>query len=340
MMRAARVSRKLAGVGHASGTPSIALALGGGGARGIAHVLMLEALDELGVKPRVIAGTSIGAIFGAAYASGISGSELRAHTENILSPRFDLVRELFAARARPAISNFKDLFQPRSAILSPEALLETLLPEATARDFSELEIPLKIVASDFYALEQRVFSDGPLRRAVAASMALPAIFEPVVIDNRVMVDGGFTNPLPFDLLIGQADITVAIDVSGTPVPSPGRERPTAFATLVASAFIFERSIVREKLKSVQPDLYLDAGTSHFQVLDVFRVKEILAAAEPAKEKLKSRLSALLWPEALPDEAAPETLAALAGYTSTQEPEPEKRRRKLLKALTPRGRKDK
>src|SRR6187402_3947904 len=81
--------------------PTIGLALGGGGARGLAHIAMLEAFDELGLKPHVIAGTSIGAIFGAAYASGISGRALRAHTGYILSQRLGLIRDLFARTAQP-----------------------------------------------------------------------------------------------------------------------------------------------------------------------------------------------------------------------------------------------
>ena len=79
--------------------PSIGLALGGGGARGLAHILMLEVFDELGLKPKVIAGTSIGAIFGAAYASGLSAKEIRAQCEVILGERLGLFRELMAARA-------------------------------------------------------------------------------------------------------------------------------------------------------------------------------------------------------------------------------------------------
>jgi NTE family protein len=125
---------------------------------------------------------------------------------------------------------------------------------------------------------------------------------------------------------------VAIDVSGAPIPAPGRERPTALETLIASAFIFERTINREKLKSLQPDIYIDAGTSHFQILDVLKVKEILAAAEPAKEKLKAKLARLMQAETLPELAPPETLLALAGFASDQEPEPERKPRRLLKAL--------
>src|SRR5437867_8488131 len=79
--------------------PTIALALGGGGARGLAHILMLEVFDELGLRPKVIAGTSIGAVFGAAYASGLSAKLIRAHTEEVLSQRFDTIRQLLSARS-------------------------------------------------------------------------------------------------------------------------------------------------------------------------------------------------------------------------------------------------
>src|SRR6185436_16341864 len=83
--------------------PSIALALGGGGARGLAHILMLEVFDELGLKPKIIAGTSIGALFAAVYASGLPAGLIRAHAEQILSQRLDIARLLFAARAEPII---------------------------------------------------------------------------------------------------------------------------------------------------------------------------------------------------------------------------------------------
>ena len=288
-------------------TPSIALALGGGGARGLAHIVMLEAFDELGLKPTIMSGTSIGAIFGAAYASGLPARDIRTHTENLLTAKFDLLKDVFGARARPALPALRDLFTPRSALLSPEALLQVVLPEGVAHQFHELEIPLKVVATDFYGLNSHVFSAGPLRRAVAASMALPAIFEPVIVEGRALIDGGLTNPLPFDLFAGEADITIAIDVSGAPVPVDGRNHPTAMEALFASAFIFERTINREKLKSQQPDIYIDAGTSHFQILDVFKVREILAAAIPAKEQLKKKLERILGSETLAELPAPITL---------------------------------
>src|SRR6478735_10953461 len=125
--------------------PSIGLALGGGGARGIAHILMLEVFDELGIRPKVIAGTSIGSIFGAAYASGMSAALIRAHLEEALSQRFGIARHLLSARSQPVLKilNFLPI---RSALLNPESLLELMLPSGLARDFADLQIPLKIMA--------------------------------------------------------------------------------------------------------------------------------------------------------------------------------------------------
>lgn len=301
-------------------TPSIGLALGGGGARGLAHIVMLEAFDELGLRPKVIAGTSIGAIMGAAYASGIPASVMRAHTRELLTQRFGLFREVFSDRP---LQRLRGLFSGPSALFDAEAVLDLIMPKGLSADFESLAIPLKIVASDFYDQEAQVFTSGPLRTAVAASMALPAIFQPVVVNNRALIDGGLTNPLPYDLLLGEADIVVAIDVSGAPVPDPRRNYPSAVEALFASAFLFERTIVREKLKSQKPDILVSAGTSHFQVLDIMKVDEILAAAEPAKEKLKAQLARILSVETLPQIGADRPVSLLAPDSALQLSDQEK-----------------
>jgi NTE family protein len=299
--------------------PTIGLALGGGGARGLAHIAMLEAFDELGIKPSVIAGTSIGAIYGAAYASGISARDLREHTRYILSQRLGLIRDLFARTAQP-FSRLLSVFGARSAILDPLAVLDMIFPADVKETFGECEIPLKIVASDFYEQEPMVFTAGRLRQAVAASMALPVIFEPVIFEGRALIDGGLTNPLPFDLLLEECDIVVAIDVSGAPVADPKRVGPTAFSALFSSAFLFERTIVKEKLKARQPDILISAGTSQFQVLDFRKFDDILAAAEPAKERLKQQLLRIL---------SVETLPVLEDAEVRALPAPKRRKRRLL-----------
>jgi NTE family protein len=290
--------------------PTIALALGGGGARGLAHLLMLEVFDELGLKPKIIAGTSIGAVFGAAYASGLSAKLIRAHVEEALSQRFDIVRQLLSARSEPVLK-ILNILPIRSALLKPESLLEFMLPSAVPRDFADLEIPLKVVATDYYAQEQTVLTQGSLRTAVAASIALPALFTPVTLNGRMLMDGGLVNPLPFDVLNGHADITIAIDVSGAPVAPGKRPHPSAFSALMASSQIMQRTIVRQKLKVQQPDIYIDVEVDEYYVLDFHRFKQILVAAAPAKEQLRRQLDRVLASqtlETLPAAAAPDRAA--------------------------------
>jgi len=314
--------------------PTIGLALGGGGARGLAHILILEAFDELGIRPAFITGTSIGAVYGAAYAAGLSAALIRAHTEEILGQRLDLARNLIAARSDPVQKLFR-LFSLRSSLLKPEALLEHILPSRVPRRFEDLRIPLAVVATDFYAQDSVVFSEGDLRQAIAASIALPVIFQPVIINNRAHMDGGLVDPLPYDLAAGRADITVAIDVSGAPRSDPREMGPGAVEAIVTCSQILQRSLVREKLKRTQPDVYIDVNVDAFHVLEFRRFREILAAAAPAKDLLKRKLSLLMASQTVP---ASEPMPALAGPSGQAiEARPDKRRGLSL-GLKPRKRK--
>src|SRR4051812_48614578 len=199
----------------------IGLALGGGGARGMIHILVCEVFDELGVKPSVIAGTSIGAIIGAGYAAGFTGREMRESACAFYARRRDVLTKLW--RVRPV--GFTDLLRRRSLTpqFDPRLILDTFVPgfARLPETFEELSIPLKVVASDFYGWKETVLSAGPLKIATAASIATPAVFRPVTIDGRVLIDGGACNPLPFDH-IADCDITLACDVAGGPTGSPDR----------------------------------------------------------------------------------------------------------------------
>jgi NTE family protein len=318
--------------------PRIALALGGGGARGLAHILIIEALEEMGVRPAVISGTSIGAIFGAALASGLPAAEIRAHTEEALSQRFDLIRQLVQARADPVQKLF-NLLPLRSALLKPEALLDLVLPLRVAKSFEALQTPLRIVATDFYAQAPLVLSTGPLLPAVAASMALPAIFQPVAMGERMLVDGGLVNPLPFDVIAAEADITIAIDVSGgvSERAAQARPYPTAVESLFTAAQILQRSIVIEKLKSAQPDIYIDVDVERFHVLEFYRLNDILTAAAPAKDNLKRQLARVLGAERMVEVTAPVTLIDRQVAEPVSPPPTPKRKRSLGMKL-PRPRK--
>jgi NTE family protein len=116
------------------------------------------------------------------------------------------------------------------------------------------------------------------------------------------MDGGLVNPLPFDVVEGEADLTVAIDVTGASSGSGKRPQPTILAALVSATQILQRSIVREKLKATQPDVYIDVDVDQFHVLEFHRFKEVLAAAQPAKERLQRQLKRVL--ASLPAETLP------------------------------------
>ncbi len=243
------------------------------------------------MRPKIITGTSIGAIFGACYAAGLSPKTIRAVTQDALGARFDMLRQLFAARSDP-VSKLLNLLPVRGSLLKAEALLDLVLPDRVPHDFADLEIPLKIVATDFYAQRPVIFDKGPLRRAIAASMSLPALFSPVMIDDRAHMDGGMTNPLPFDL-IEECDITIAIDVTGTVRAGEPSTPPSAFNALIASSQIFQHTIIQEKLRVKRPDIYIDVGVNQFLALEFHKVTQIMQAAEPAKAAFKAELSKLL-----------------------------------------------
>ncbi len=112
------------------------------------------------------------------------------------------------------------------------------------------------------------------------------------------MDGGLVNPLPFDIIANDADIVVAIDVSGAGQLPSDRKPPSALEALIGSSQIFQNSIVREKLRSRQPDILIEVDVGAFHVLDFFKTEKIFEAATPAKEILKAKLSRILGAETL------------------------------------------
>jgi NTE family protein len=267
------------------------LALGGGGARGLAHISVLEAIDDLNLRPVAIAGTSIGALIGAAYAAGMSGKAIRRHVIALAHDRTDVFRRLIAARA----GTFANLFAVgfgSATLIDAEKFCAEFMPAALPEHFNGLQIPLTVIASDLYRRQQVAFSSGSLRPALAASIALPSLMRPVVIEDQVLVDGGATNPLPFDQLRGHADIVVAVDISGEP-SEDRRDIPSPWECLVSTVLVMGNAITTEKLKHGAPDLMVRPNVGLFRTLDFFQASAILRASEPAKAEIRSALEALI-----------------------------------------------
>jgi NTE family protein len=270
---------------------TVALALGGGGARGLAHIVVAEALDEMGIKPVAIAGTSIGALVGAAYAAGMSGRDMRRYAIHVAHNRTDAMRRMMRARAGKLRSLFGGGLGDATR-LDAERLCEQFLPDSLPEDFSGLSLPLTVIASDLFLRREVVFSTGPLRRALAASISLPTIMRPVEVDGQVLVDGGATNPLPFEHLRGRADIVVAVDISG-PISADKREVPNALECLYATVLVMTNSIISEKLRHGAPDLLLQPKVGSFRALGFLQASAILRAADPVKAEFKDKLTRLL-----------------------------------------------
>lgn len=267
--------------------PTVALALGGGGARGLAHIHVIEALDDMGIRPVAIAGSSIGALMGAAMAAGMSGREIREHALSTVGHRGEVLTRLWQLRPSSLSEAMANGF--RLGQLNIERVLKAFLPEAIPGRFSDLVIPLKVLVTDYYGQTERVCDSGDLRKALAASCALPAVFVPVKIDGRVMIDGGIYNPIPFDHLRQAADIVVAVDVVGGP-DGDGKTIPSRIDSLFGASQLMMQSIISMKMKAGAPDILLRPDVGRFRVLDFLRAQEVLAATTPAKDQMKRALS--------------------------------------------------
>jgi NTE family protein len=220
----------------------------------------------------------------------MSGRDMRRYALTLAHDRSEMFRRVLAARAGSFATLFRQGFG--ATLLDSQKLCEKFLPEAVPEDFSALKIPLTVMASDLHRREPVAFSHGPLKPALAASIALPTLVRPVVIDDRILIDGGATNPLPFDQLRGRADVVVAVDISGEG-SEDRRDIPTPWECLVTTVLVMGTAITREKLKHVAPDLMVRPKVGIFRTLDFLQASAILRAAEPAKQEIKDRLKALL-----------------------------------------------
>jgi len=222
--------------------PRVGLALGGGAARGFAHIGVIQVLEEAGIRPTVVAGTSAGSLVAALYASGKSGAEMA---------------RLALAMDESAIT---DWAFPGRGLIRGEALARYVREQTSGRSIEQLPMPLGIVATDLDSGEAVLFQRGDLGMAVRASSAVPAVFQPVKIGTREYVDGGLVSPVPvrFARQMG-AELVLAVDISNAP---DGNATGDMMRLLLQTFAIMGRSINRFELRDadvvVRPHL---AGVS-------------------------------------------------------------------------------
>ncbi|HBI47393.1 MAG TPA: patatin [Smithella sp.] len=270
----------------------IGLALGGGGVRGLAHISVLETLDDLGIKPSIIAGTSMGAIIGALYASGMSGKEIREHISRNLILKDDTWRDIVAKKSHllKLVKAFSAEI-PRGGFINTQGFFEYLFSEIRKKTFEELEIPLLVIAADYWTSEEVVFERGKLLPALQASVAVPGVFAPVSIAGKVLIDGSVVNLVPYDHLLERADFTIAVDVSK--VRNPGKkEIPGALESVLGAFSIMQASALAEKMKIRKPDIYVQTEIQGIRMLDFGKTEEVFLQAKPAMDLLKKQLKGL------------------------------------------------
>lgn len=268
----------------------IGLALGGGGAKGLAHIVALEAFDQANIRPVAITGTSIGAIIGAAYAAGYSAKAIRDHALKLFRDRPEVMARLFRAR----VGSFSDIFSGAfgSAVqMDGESLLREFWPPSMPERFCDLRMPFVAVSTDFYAHIERPISEGLIRPAVAASLAIPGLVRPVVINQRLHLDGAAANPLPFDRMPVPCDMIIAVDVVGGPDGEDATVQPSVLEATLGASQIMQMTITDAKLANATTKVHLiRPKVAGFSALDFFALRKILLAAEPIRDEIKALIA--------------------------------------------------
>ena len=240
--------------------PKIGLALGGGFARGIAHIGVLKVFEEEGIKLDFVAGTSIGAAIGATYCSGVSAREL----------------EEIAGILR--FNDFAQFSLSRMGLWRNDRMRNLLQRILKVQTFEELNIPLAVSATDFVSGEPVVFTTGPLIDAVRASCAYPGIFQPVSVNGRLMVDGLLAHPVPATPLKQMgADKVCAVYFRSHWVGDGG---PKHFMDIIGQCFSIAQANVCS-LWQVNADVILEPDVAGFAYDAFQRAPELVKAGETA-----------------------------------------------------------
>lgn len=257
--------------------PRIGLALGGGSARGWAHIGAIRALEDAGIHADLVCGTSIGALVGAAYVAG----------------ELDRLETWVRGLKLQTVVGFLD-FSLGGGLIKGEKLIAFFRDHFVDRDIRELERPYGAVATDLARGREIWLREGTVSDAVRASIALPGLFTPVASDGNWLVDGGLVNPVPVSLARAMdADFVIAVDLNAdllgrhlrdAPATRPRRTKPTLADTVMAQLGI-------ERDEGPAPPAMLDVLASSINIMQVLITRSRLAG-EPADALIAPPLASL------------------------------------------------
>ncbi|NMC78850.1 MAG: patatin-like phospholipase family protein [Chloroflexi bacterium] len=274
--------------------PSVGLVLSGGGARGLAHIGVLRVLEREGISVDYLAGTSMGGVIAAGYAAGMSAD--------------DLEQEALAITRSRGMLRLVDPGLPNGGLIRGQRLLAFFKHEFGERTFSDLRLPLALVAVDLNSQQEVVLRDGMVAAALRATTALPGLFMPVEMNGWRLVDGGVLNNLPVDIVAGMgAERIIAVDIGLSGKDGMAhwirhhRWIPGGISTTLEDlddSLCTLRNVVQEhKLRQFPPDVFIcpDLPLDVTVASGYNRVSELVTAGEYAAEEHLPEIKALLRP---------------------------------------------
>ena len=282
--------------------PRVGLVLSGGGAKGFAHIGVLKTLDSLGVRVDYVAGTSMGAVIGGLYAAGYSGKQL----DSIISAaNFDLL--ITDAVPRKSKTFYERKNAEKYALSLPFSNFKIHLPSSISRgqnvfnllskltlnvsgvkDFSKLPVPFYCIATDMQTGQEVVLDHGNLAQAIAASSALPTLYQPVTLDNKLLMDGGIVNNYPIiGLESKDLDIIIGVDVQDGLLTINKLESVSNILIQISNFRVAEEMVGKSKLT----DIYIKPKVSEYSIVSFKDGDEIIrkgqTAVSPHLEGLKT-----------------------------------------------------
>ncbi len=286
--------------------PKFALVLSGGGAKGLAQIGVLKALEEAGLRPDLIVGTSMGALIGTLYSAGYSPQAIDSLVKTVqwddIYSNMIKRKNLFVSQKSEPINYLLELrfnHNLKPSLLSQSYgqqfydLLVPMLADAQMRskgNFDSLRIPLRIIATDLLTGEKVVFSKGNLVTAIRASCSIPFVFSPVEMDNMLLVDGGLSSNIPIQSALNEnAKLTVAVDVTAPLWTKADLDNPIRLVDQIIAIGITHQKVQEKSLA----DILITPDLKYFKNTDFENIDSLISAGYQATvaqlEQIKNRL---------------------------------------------------